>query len=206
MKSFAASSYSYRAEIDGLRALAVLSVIVFHASSSTLPGGFLGVDIFFVISGFLIGSILLKEKALGTYSLRSFLGRRLRRVLPALYIVGFLCLIPGWFLQAPSDYKDLIEALFANALAVSNYLFLDQTGYFDRAAELKPLLHTWSLAVEIQFYLLVAFVVWIAIKWRFLQGAWWVFIGAFCSYVLYIYLYQHNRDASFFIFPPLRLA
>lgn len=148
------SNISYRPEIDGLRAIAVILVIAFHAGVG--KGGFLGVDIFFVISGYLIGSIVLKEASEQRFSVRSFLDRRIRRIAPALIVLCSLCTIPAWILLPPSDFRDFGESLLANAFFNANHLFLSESGYFSTTAELKPLLHTWSLSVELQFYFLVA--------------------------------------------------
>ena len=141
----------YRAEIDGLRAIAVLSVLAFHYGAP-LPGGFTGVDVFFVISGFLITQILAAEIAAGTFSVLGFYDRRMRRILPALLTMLALVLLAGRSLLMPGDYATLATSTAGAAFGVSNFYFLNHTGYFDRAADFQPLLHTWSLAVEEQFY------------------------------------------------------
>lgn len=143
---------AYRPDIDGLRAVAVLSVIAFHYGAP-LPGGFTGVDVFFVISGFLITSQLAHEIHAGTFSLLGFYHRRIRRILPALVVMLVATMIAGKFLLMPGDYKSLGASAAAAAFGASNFFFLSNTGYFDRSADLMPLLHTWSLAVEEQFYL-----------------------------------------------------
>ena len=144
----------YRREIDGLRALAVLPVILFHAGFEAFSGGFIGVDVFFVISGYLITSIILAEQEAGTFSLAGFYERRARRILPALFLVMAACLPFAWLWLVPSELKSFAQSVAAVAAFASNFLFWQETGYFDTAAELKPLLHTWSLAVEEQFYVL----------------------------------------------------
>ena len=144
----------YRREIDGLRALAVLPVILFHAGIPGFSGGFVGVDVFFVISGYLITSIILADLAAGQFTLAGFYERRARRILPALFLVMALSLPLAWFWLAPSDLQDFGKSLISVALYGSNFYFWQQSGYFDTAAELKPMLHTWSLAVEEQYYLL----------------------------------------------------
>lgn len=142
----------YRPDIDGLRALAVLSVILYH-SGLCLPGGFVGVDVFFVISGFLITSLLLKEGESGPISLKNFWIRRIRRLYPAL-VVFILCVaLVSWTLLLPVDLVDLGRSSISQALLVSNFYFWRTTDYFGGGAETKPLLHTWSLAIEEQFYL-----------------------------------------------------
>jgi peptidoglycan/LPS O-acetylase OafA/YrhL len=142
---------SYRADIDGLRAVAVLSVLAFHYGAP-LPGGFIGVDVFFVISGFLITQILQAEIQAGVFSALGFYDRRMRRILPALLVMLVAVLFAGRVLSLPGDYRAIAASSAAASFAVSNFYFLGNTGYFDQAADLMPLLHTWSLAVEEQFY------------------------------------------------------
>lgn len=156
---------NYRKEIDGLRALAVIPVILFHAGFSTFSGGFVGVDVFFVISGFLITSIILKEIEAGTFSIVNFYERRARRILPALFLVMLVCLPFAWFWLLPDDIRDFSKSVVKVTQFISNIYFYKQTGYFDSENELKPLLHTWSLAVEEQYYLF--FPILLLLIWRF---------------------------------------
>ncbi len=159
------SKISYRPDIDGLRAVAVVPVVLHHASFAAVPGGFVGVDIFFVISGFLITKILTREIRDGQFSLLSFYERRARRILPALFMVLVACLAVGWFLLLPSQYGALAKSTAATLLFVSNVWFWDAAGdYFGRGVELAPLLHTWSLAVEEQFYLGFPILLWVMAK------------------------------------------
>ncbi len=144
----------YRPDIDGLRAIAVLAVVLVHAHVAGFSGGFIGVDVFFVISGFLIFRNLDSAQKAGTFGFWTFYGRRLRRTLPALYLVAGVTFAVGAFLLMPGDYDGLARSLVAVLLFVPNILFLTQTGYFDHTAVSKPLLHTWSLGVEEQFYAL----------------------------------------------------
>tara|TARA_B100000900_G_scaffold393049_1_gene389149 strand:+ start:288 stop:2207 length:1920 start_codon:yes stop_codon:yes gene_type:complete len=162
----------YRAEIDGLRALAVLPVILFHAGFEWFSGGFVGVDVFFVISGYLITTIIISEMAEGRFSIINFYERRARRILPALFFVMAACLPFAWLWLAPYDLKDFGQSLVAVSTFSSNILFWLESGYFDTAAELKPLLHTWSLAVEEQYYIL--FPIFLMLTWRL--GIKWVLI------------------------------
>lgn len=148
-----ARATTYRPEIDGLRALAVLPVMGFHAGFPLFKGGFVGVDVFFVISGYLISGIILSEQAAGTFSLARFYERRARRILPALFAVLAASSAVAWFRLLPVDLKDFAGSLTGVAGFYANLIFAKETGYFDTAAELKPLLHTWSLSVEEQFYL-----------------------------------------------------
>lgn len=143
----------YRAEIDGLRAIAVLPVILYHAGFESFSGGFVGVDVFFVISGYLITSIIVDDLKEGKFSLIYFYERRVRRILPALFFVMLVSFPFAWYLLGPQEMKDFAQSLGSAAIFSSNFLFWDEGGYFDTAAELKPLLHTWSLAIEEQFYI-----------------------------------------------------
>lgn len=144
----------HRPEIDGLRAIAVLAVIFFHAKFKGFSGGFIGVDIFFVISGYLITSILLADLLAGRFSLLTFYERRARRILPALFLMMLICLPFAWFYLDAPDFRSFSKSLIAVPTFSSNILFWKETGYFDTTSELKPLLHTWTLALEEQYYLL----------------------------------------------------
>ncbi|TGP22981.1 acyltransferase [Mesorhizobium sp. M1D.F.Ca.ET.184.01.1.1] len=143
--------FDYRPDVDGLRAIAVIAVILFHFGVPGFPGGFVGVDIFFVISGYLITRLLVAEGR--ELSLVEFYGRRMRRILPAMLVVITLSLVAGWFLLLPGDYSSLGRSAAFSAAGLGNYYFLWNTSYFDREATLLPLLHLWSLGVEEQFYL-----------------------------------------------------
>jgi peptidoglycan/LPS O-acetylase OafA/YrhL len=151
---------AYRPDVDGLRTIAVGTVIMFHGKLGILPGGFVGVDVFFVISGFLISSILLGEIAHGRFSLAGFYERRIRRILPALMAVLLAVMAAGALLYPPQDYVLLAKSAKAAALFYANFFFNGQAGYFAPDAETQPLLHTWSLAVEEQFYLLAPLFLW----------------------------------------------
>ena len=154
----------YRREIDGLRALAVLPVILFHAGFQTFSGGFVGVDVFFVISGYLITTVIFAELETGNFSVIKFYERRARRILPALFLMMSVCLPFAWLWLMPHDLKSFSQSLVAVSAFSSNVLFWKTSGYFESAAELKPLLHTWSLAVEEQFY--VVFPIFLMLTWR----------------------------------------
>lgn len=155
----------YRPEIDGLRAVAVIPVIFFHAGFSLFSGGFVGVDIFFVISGYLITTIIITEKEAGSFSIRTFYERRARRILPALYLVTLCCIPFALIWMAPQQLKAFGKSVIAVALFVSNVLFWSESGYFTPAADEKPLLHTWSLGIEEQYY--VVFPILMILLWRF---------------------------------------
>ena len=154
----------YRAEIDGLRALAVIPVILYHADFNAFSGGFVGVDVFFVISGYLITSIIVTELDAGTFSLINFYERRARRILPALFLVIFSCLPFSILWLTPADLKRFSQSVVAVNLFLSNFFFYHTSQYFDTATELKPLIHTWSLAVEEQYY--VAFPLFLMLCWK----------------------------------------
>ena len=142
----------YRPDIDGLRAIAVLSVVLYHFGIGGLQGGFVGVDVFFVISGYLITGIIHSELAHGEFTLSRFYERRARRIFPALFVMLLATMLAGLFLLLPSDLAKLGQAAIATILFVSNALYFRQSGYFDEASDFNPLLHTWSLGVEEQFY------------------------------------------------------
>ena len=146
-------SPQYRPDVDGLRAIAVLLVMNYHAFPEAIPGGFIGVDIFFVISGFLITGIIARELDLKRFSLVGFYVRRIRRIFPALIIVLCAALVLGWFWMLPAAYAQLGSDTFASAAFFANIALLLQSGYFDIESAKKPLLHLWSLGIEEQFYL-----------------------------------------------------
>ena len=154
----------YRSDIDGLRAVAVLGVVLFHAFPSALPGGFVGVDVFFVISGFLITRIIVADLGRERFSLADFYGRRIRRIFPALSLVLLACLVVGWQVLLANEYAQLGLHLAAGAGFFSNLALWNESGYFDTASDLKPLLHLWSLGIEEQFYIAWPCVVWVAYK------------------------------------------
>ena len=191
----------YRAEIDGLRALAVLPVILFHAGFEWFSGGFVGVDVFFVISGYLITTIIISEMAEGKFSIVNFYERRARRILPALFFVMAACLPFAWLWLTPTDLKDFGQSLVAVSTFSSNILFWLESGYFDTAAELKPLLHTWSLAVEEQYYIL--FPIFLMLTWRL--GIKWVLVFLSVVFLLSLGIAQWSAykspSTAFFLLP-----
>lgn len=192
---------NYRAEIDGLRALAVLPVILFHAGFEWFSGGFVGVDVFFVISGYLITTIIISEMAEGKFSIVNFYERRARRILPALFFVMAACLPFAWLWLTPNDLKNFGQSLVAVSTFSSNFLFWWESGYFDTVAEWKPLLHTWSLAVEEQYYIL--FPVFLMLTWRL--GIKWVLILLSVLFLLSLGVAQwgayNSPSATFFLLP-----
>lgn len=191
----------YRREIDGLRAVAVVPVILFHAGLTVFSGGYVGVDIFFVISGYLITSILIGELEQGNFSIARFYERRARRILPALFFVMLCCIPFAWMWMLPSELKGFSQSLVAVTLFASNMLFWGEENYFSPAAELKPLLHTWSLVVEEQYYVL--FPVLLLLLWRFGRNrAFWAIAGmAAVSLLLSEWGWRHKPSANFYLAP-----
>lgn len=165
---------TYRHEIDGLRAVAVLSVILSHAGFGWIPGGFAGVDVFFVISGFLITGIILRDLEQRRFTFRNFYIRRARRILPALFCVLGSVSILAWIILSPSQIQSVSAGVFFSILSLSNFYFLDYVDYFAPSAEFIMLLHTWSLGVEEQFYLLFPLVAFVAHRLLGKSGFWTV--------------------------------
>jgi len=191
----------YRAEIDGLRALAVVPVILFHAGLHAFGGGFVGVDVFFVISGYLITSIIVSEMDRGDFSIARFYERRARRILPALFLVLILTapLAATWIV--PEARTDYFRTLAGVSLFASNIVFWRQSGYFDSAAETKPLLHTWSLGVEEQFYLLFPLLL-LLVVWTGRRRAPAILaVVAVASLALAQWAVARSPAASFFLLP-----
>jgi len=157
----------YRPDIDGLRALAVLSVVAFHAFPGWMSGGFIGVDVFFVISGYLISTIIFENLDRGTFSFSEFYSRRIRRIFPALILVLAATYFLGWFTLLADEYMQLGKHIAGGAGFISNFILWRESGYFDNASDTKPLLHLWSLGVEEQFYIVYPALLWLAWKGRF---------------------------------------
>lgn len=157
----------YRPDIDGLRAIAVLSVVIFHAFPSWIQGGFIGVDIFFVISGFLISTIIFENLDKGTYSFTEFYTRRIKRIFPALILILMASYAFGWIMLFADEFKQLGKHIAGGAGFVSNFVLWKEIGYFDNSAETKPLLHLWSLGIEEQFYIIWPILLWLAWKCKF---------------------------------------
>ena len=151
-------SKHYRPEIDGLRAISVIGVVLFHLELG-FPGGFVGVDVFFVISGYLITGILLRQLGEDRFSLMEFWARRVRRIVPAAMVMMVGALLIGAFLQTPERYASLARSAMAHVLVASNCYFTRDQGYFAEKSDYEPLLHTWSLSVEEQFYLIFPLII-----------------------------------------------
>lgn len=194
------STLAYRRDIDGLRAVAVIAVVLFHFGVPGFTGGFVGVDVFFVISGYLITSIIWNQRQAGRFSFVEFWARRARRILPALFAMIVAVLAVGWFLLAPKDYEELGRSVRYQVTFVSNILFMRQDGYFDVASDLKPLLHTWSLAVEEQFYIFFPLLLTLLSSrlkyWRLA-----LFGILLLSFGLSVWAVSHHPEKAFFLLP-----
>lgn len=193
----------YRPDIDGLRAIAILSVLGFHAAARWVPGGFVGVDLFFVISGYLITGIILKSLVRGTFSLTDFYARRIRRIFPALTLMLLAVLSFGWLKLYPDEYNELAQHVAAGSAYISNFVLTEQSGYFDTAAELKPLLHLWSLGIEEQFYLFWPLL--LALTWRFRRTQWTAIVGVIGASLLLNLARVKGHPTGTFYLPQTRL-
>ena len=196
------NNYSFfRPEIQGLRGIAVLLVLIYHLDLPIFKGGFIGVDIFFVISGYLITAIIINDLEKKQFSILNFYERRARRILPALFFVMATCLPIAWVWMQPGQLKDFSESLVAVSLFVSNFLFWSESGYFAAAAEEKPLLHTWSLAVEEQYYLI--FPILLILIWRFGRNRvfWIIILLAIISLLFSEWSWRTAKSSNFFLAP-----
>lgn len=193
----------YRPDIDGLRAVAVSSVVAYHVSPSYIKGGFTGVDVFFVISGFLISTIIFDNVKRGSFSFKIFYARRVKRIAPALLTVLSATLAIGWYCLLPGEYAQLGKHTAAAALFFPNLALLAESGYFDAASQIKPLLHLWSLGVEEQFYMFWPFLLWVTFsrKWNSLRVT-WLLISA--SFILNLVIARTYEAADFYL-PATRL-
>lgn len=187
----------YRPDIDGLRALAILPVIAYHAFPGVIAGGFVGVDIFFVISGFLISSIIFKKLEQGSFSATEFYSRRIRRIFPALVMVLFSCFAAGWFLLSAEELQQLGKHIAGGAGFISNFILQSESGYFDSAAEEKPLLHLWSLGIEEQFY--ICWPLLLGLVWKYRHNFLITTLGiAVASFATNLYLLTDSAVAAFY--------
>lgn len=191
----------YRPEIDGLRAFAIIPVVLYHAGLLGLRGGFVGVDVFFVISGYLITSIILSERQAGTFTLWRFYKRRIRRILPAMFLVLVVAMGLAWLLLLPKAMEAFGRSLLGVLTFSSNHYFFKESGYFDVSSDIKPLLHTWSLAVEEQFYivfpLLCLALIWLG-RAAMMTGL-LILVGA--SLIASQLMLQSDPSAAFFLLP-----
>ena len=185
----------YRPDIDGLRAIAVLAVIGFHVFG--VMGGFTGVDIFFVISGFLISTIIFENLEHNSFSFNQFYQRRIRRIFPSLLLVLVACIFFGWVVHFADEYELLGKHISAGTGFISNLVLWSESGYFDVAAEKKPLLHLWSLGIEEQFYIFWPIFAWL--MWKFRAHFLWLAIVLACiSFGLNIWQVRVDTVAAFY--------
>ena len=190
----------YRPEIDGLRAVAVILVILFHMGSNWISGGYIGVDVFFVISGFLITSIIKKELEQGTFSFRDFWARRVRRILPAMIFVTACTLVVSYIFAFRPDQQRIGGQALVALMSVANIYFWRSTGdYWGSAAEESPFLHTWSLSVEEQFYLFFPIAMWLIFRFRtrWLQGC--IATAVIGSLAMFLLGLQAYPTATFYL-------
>lgn len=192
---------TYRHDIDGLRAVAVVPVVLFHAGIGAFSGGYVGVDVFFVISGFLISSIIRKEIAQGTFSIAGFYERRCRRILPALTVVLVACFLLGYLVMLPIQLAHLGRSASAAALFLSNVFFWRDAGYFAPATDWMPLLHTWSLAVEEQYYVAFPLMMFACRTWRPSRVLLLVVAALLASFCLSAYGTPEHPSAAFYLSP-----
>jgi peptidoglycan/LPS O-acetylase OafA/YrhL len=195
----------YRPEIDGLRAVAILPVLFYHAGLPAFPGGFVGVDVFFVISGYLITSIVAKDVALGRFSFAAFYERRMRRIFPALFFVLFVCTAAAAFFFPPSDFRDFGKSLVAMTFFISNLFFwrtATPSGYFDHTSDSQVLLHTWTLSVEEQFYIFLPIGLVLVNRWAKQHLRVCLLIAAIASFALSLWAIEHKPVGAFYLLPP----
>lgn len=189
---------NYRPDIDGLRALAIIPVVLFHAFPSMLPGGFVGVDIFFVISGFLISSIILQALQRESFSFAGFYANRIRRLFPALLAMLAACFVFGWFFLLPDEYAHLGKHIVGAATYIENFLLHREAGYFDISSHLKPLMHLWSLGIEEQFYLTYPLFLWLV--WRHRRHLFTILLAiAVISFCLNLWQVRRDVGSAFFL-------
>ena len=192
------SNFTYRPDIDGLRAIAILSVLAFHTLPAWVPGGFTGVDVFFVISGYLISGIILNDLQRGVFSFVGFYCRRIRRIFPALLVVLAFVWAYGWFELLPGEYQRAGKHIAAGAGFVANLALYKEVSYFDTSAELKPLLHLWSLGIEEQFYIL--WPLFLFLTWRLRANQWMPILAvASLSFVISILVTHSHPEGAFYL-------
>jgi peptidoglycan/LPS O-acetylase OafA/YrhL len=191
----------YRPDVDGLRAIAVLSVLLFHSGIAALSGGYVGVDVFFVISGFVIATKLVEEIEEGKFSIANFYVRRIRRILPAMVVTMLVSCVAALVFFLPDALYDFSRSVIATAIFVSNLFFWKNSGYFESSALDRPLLHTWSLAIEEQFYIVIPIALFLVMayarRWTFALFA----LATACSLALSVFLTDKAPTANFFVLP-----
>lgn len=191
----------HRMDIDGLRALAVLPITLFHAGIPGFHGGYVGVDVFFVISGYLITSIIARDYSAGQFSYVQFYERRIRRIFPALIGMLLASLVAAYFILLPGEMNDFSKSVIGTIFFASNIVFYKQSGYFEGAAEDKPLLHTWSLGIEEQFYIIFPIVFFITLRYFYKHSKFIIILGAVISLSICIYFTPSKPSAAFYLIP-----
>jgi peptidoglycan/LPS O-acetylase OafA/YrhL len=189
---------NYRPDIDGLRAIAVLAVVGYHAFPARIPGGYIGVDIFFVISGYLITDIIFRKMLAGSFTIIDFYERRVRRIFPALIIVTVVTFAIGWFYLPPRDLQSLGTNIAGGAIFIQNIVLLGQVGYFDLAAARKPLLHLWSLGIEEQYYIAWPLILLAVRRWK-ANAVSLTFVLIIASFWLDLAILKKNVDLAFYL-------
>ena len=190
-------SAAYRPDIDALRGIAVAAVVLFHAFPDALPGGFIGVDVFFVISGYLITGIVARDLEAGRFSLWRFYSRRVNRIVPALLAVLLACALAGWWLLLSGEYRMLGTHTAGASIFGSNFVLLGESGYFDEAAHTKPLLHLWSLGIEEQFYIAWPMALWLTLRLG-RAPARMAGIAAVLSFAAAVWIVSFDKAAAFY--------
>ena len=198
MKEINFLTLKYRSDIDGLRAISILAVIVFHTFPELIPGGFIGVDIFFVISGYLISGIILKNLNSGTFSLIEFYKRRIKRIFPALILIFIFCFIMAKLALFPSEIKQIGKHIAAGSGFISNIILWEEAGYFDNSSIRKPLLHLWSLGIEEQFYIIWPILLWSCWKYR-LSFFKVIILTTLASFLLNVTYIEKYSIATFYL-------
>lgn len=196
---FTPSTARYRADIDGMRAVAVLLVFAYHLGTAHVKGGYVGVDVFFVISGYLIGSIILSEIDAGKFSLLKFYERRVRRILPALFATLAVCAFLAYKLFLPAEFVEFAKSYLAATFSTANIFFYQQSGYFEGAASMKPLLHTWSLAVEEQFYIFLPLFLLLLRRYSLATRRLAVLSVALLSFLVSAWGAFHSPESTFYL-------
>jgi len=188
----------YRPDIDGLRAISILAVVAFHTFPRLLPGGFVGVDIFFVISGVLISGIVFRARQQGTFSYAAFYSRRIKRIFPALFVTLAASLCLGWLFLFKGEWRNLGQHISGGAFFYSNILSMGERGYFDSPSGSNPLLHLWSLGIEEQFYLTWPLFLALTSRWRPL-GALPIAVAGCASFAAFVFIARHSANEAFYL-------
>jgi len=190
----------YRNDIDGLRALAIIPVVLFHYGFTKIaPGGFAGVDIFFVISGFLITKNIQDDINSKSYSVLDFYNRRIRRIFPALFVMFLFCLVCALLIQIPEEAKETGNGIIGSTLFFSNIMFYNMSGYFDQQMQNNPLLHTWSLSVEEQFYVIMPLFLLLLQNVRDKTRSFIILAALALSFLVSVYTVFHDESAAFYL-------